>query len=138
MKMTIRLKTIGFLLILLALGSCSKNDEPIGKWDDNIKLSQKEAQFSSAKDSIIITTEGKWWWITEISLNGNSNFDLSGIDLTSDNFTIDETEFKVERRDTTEIYIEMSKNQTDSVRTLVIGLEAGDYFDGIKVTQAAN
>lgn len=118
--------------------SCSKSDKPIGQWDDIIKLSQKEAQFSSEKDSVLITTEGQWWWVTGISFNGNSNYDLSGIDVTSDNFTIDEPEFKVERRSSTEIYIEMAKNQTDSLRTLNIELEAGDYFDGVKITQSAN
>lgn len=138
MKITIRLQTIGFLLILFTTVSCSKSDKPIGQWDDIIKLSQKEVRFSSEKDSITISTEGKWWWIDEIALNGNPNFDLSGIDVASDNYSINETEFKIERRSATEIYIEMTKNQTGSPRVLVVGLEAGDYFDGIKITQSAN
>lgn len=138
MKITIRLQTIGFLLILSTAISCSKSDRPIGQWDDIIKLSQKEVRFSSEKDSITISTEGKWWWIDEIGLNGNPNFDLSGIDVTSDNYSINEPEFKIERRSATEIYIEMTKNKTGSPRVLNIGLEAGDYFDGIKITQSAN
>ena len=126
-------------LFIVAIYSCSNSKEtPIGLWDDNIKLSQKEAQFTTENDSIVITTEGEWWWIHEISLNENSNFDLSGIDTNAKNFIIDETEFKIERKNATEIHIEMTKNLTGSERVLIIGLEAGDYFDRIIITQSAN
>jgi hypothetical protein len=141
MKTFTKLKVIGIVIILISSYSCSNSDRPdrpIGDWDDNIKLSQKEAKLTSENDSIVITTEGEWWWIYNISLNGESNFDLSGIDTTAKNFIVDETEFKIERKNTTEIHIEMTKNQTGSERVLIIGLEAGDYFDRILITQSAN
>jgi len=137
MKIITKLKLIGIFLILVSNLSCSNSDSPIGKWDDNIKLSQKEAQFSADNESIVITTEGKSWWVNGISLNGIS-INISGIDTSAKNFVIDETEFRIERKNTTEIHIEMKKNQTSSERVLIIGLEAGDYFDGIKITQLAN
>ncbi len=137
MKITTRFKTIVLLMALFTCSSCTKKTNLIGIWDDNIKLSQKEAQFIAEKDSIIITTEGEWWWITGISLNGVSNFDLSGIDTSAKNFVINQTEFRIERRNATEIYIEMTKNLSNSEKILIIGLEAGDYFDGIKITQSA-
>jgi len=138
MKTFTKLKLIGIVIILISSFSCSNLDRPDGDWDDNIILSQKEAKLTAENDSIVITTEGKWWWIVNISLNGKSNFDFRGIDTTAKNFIIDETEFKIERKNTTEIHIEMTKNQTGSERVLIIGLEAGDYFDGIVITQSAN
>ena len=138
MKIFTKLKLIGIVIILISSFSCSNSDRPDGDWDDNIKLSQKEAKLTAENDSIVITTEGEWWWIHNISLNGESNFDLSEIDTNAKNFIVDETEFKIERKNTTEIHIEMTKNQTGSERVLIIGLEAGDYFDGIVITQSAN
>ncbi|MFA5297888.1 MAG: hypothetical protein WC389_06730 [Lutibacter sp.] len=138
MKTIIKLKVIGLLLILISSFSCSNSDDPEGKWDDNIKLSQKEAKFSVEGDLIVITTKGEWWWLESISLNEISDFDLTGIDITAKDFVIDETEFRIERKNTTEIHIEMTKNMTGSERVLIIGLEAGDYFDRIKITQSAN
>ncbi len=132
-------KVIILFLGLLTIYSCSNSkDTPIGLWPDIIKLSQKKAQFTAENNSIVITTEGEWWWIDEISLNENSNFDLSAIDTTAKNFIIDETEFKIERKNTTEIHIEMTKNQTGSERILIIGLGAGDYHDRIIITQSEN
>ena len=138
MKTLKKLKGIGLLIILISSLSSCESERPIGLWDDNIKLSEKEAHFSSDKNSIVINTEGEWWWIHEISLNGNSSFDISGIDTTSNNFIIEETEFRIERKNTTEIHIEMTKNETNSERILIIGLEAGNYFDGIRIVQSGN
>ncbi|MBE7628599.1 hypothetical protein [Tenacibaculum piscium] len=133
-----KIKEIGIVIIIISAFACCDSEKPIGLWDDNIKLSQKKVQFSSEKNSIVINTKGKWWWIHEVSLNGNSNFDLNKIDTNANNFIIKETEFKIERKNTTEIHIEMTKNKTNYERILFIGLEAGNYFDGIKITQAKN
>lgn len=138
MKSFCRLKLIGIVIVLISCLSCSNSDRPDGDWDDNIKLSQKEAKLTAENDSIVITTEGEWWWIDNISLNGDSNFDLSGIDTTEKNFIVDNAEFMIERKNATEIHIEMTKNQTGSERKLIIGLQAGDYFDRIVITQSAN
>lgn len=103
------------------------------------KNKMRAASYLTAEqNSIVITTKGEWWWIHGISMNKSINFDISGIDTTSKNFVIDETEFRIERKNSTEIHIEMAKNQTGAERVLYIGLEAGDYFDGIKITQSAN
>ena len=128
MKTLKKLKGIGLLIIIILSFSSCESERPIGLWDDNIKLSEKEAQFSSDKNSIVINTEGEWWWIHEISLNGNSSFDLNGIDTAANNFIIEETEFRIERKNTTEIHIEMTKNETNSERILFIGLEARELF----------
>lgn len=129
------LKTI-ILLVVLTFLSCSKKNEQqsIGKWDDNIKLSQKKVEFSNKKSSVKITTKGKWWWIDNLQFNGRDiEFDREKTNL--ENFIIEKTEFKIERKNSQEIYINMNENKTNKDRTLIISLEAGDYFDGIKVTQ---
>ena len=121
---------------MLSAYSCS--DELEGDWDDNIKLSQKAVEFSAEPNSIIITTEGESWWIGGISINRTSNFDLSGIDIISKNFVIEEVEFRIERKDATEIHIEISENLTGAERVFYFDLQAGNYFDGIQITQSAN
>jgi len=123
--------TVFFLIVL----SCA--DSKDGDWDDNIKLSQKEVQFSSDQNNIAISTEGTGWWISEVSMDGEV-YDLNGIDTTKENFTIEETDFSIERKNSTEVYISMQQNPAESSRVLIFGLQAGNYFDGIKITQSGN
>jgi hypothetical protein len=125
-----------FIVLILSvfLFSCSDSGE-IGKWDDNIKLSQKEVQFTSAENSVVITTGQDGWWLLDVSLDGNTDFEPS--ENSEGLFLLEENEFIVERRSPKEIYIEMSANSTGSERILQIGLQNGNYFDGIKITQAA-
>lgn len=129
------MKKLLLLISLFTMFSCSK-DTPIGIWDDNIKLSQKEVEFDANENSIAITTEGEWWWIVSIKFD-EEYVNLEGLDTSSDDFIIEESEFTIERKNATEIYISMSENLGDTSRVLGIGLEAGDYFDHIKVTQSA-
>ncbi|MBN2259660.1 MAG: hypothetical protein JW702_03910, partial [Clostridiales bacterium] len=60
-------KSVLFAFCIIIMASCSDNEDPIGKWDDNIKLSARYAEFSSESDSITIKTKGDWWWINGIS-----------------------------------------------------------------------
>jgi hypothetical protein len=136
MKTFSKLKLIGMVMVLISSFSCSNSDRPDGDWDDNIKLSQKEAKLTSENDSIVITTEGEGWWINGVRLNGNSDFEV--IENSNGQFLIDENEFKVDRRSSKELYIEMSNNTSGSERTLIISIQNGDYFDGIKITQSTN
>ena len=130
--------TLQFISILfLSLLSCESNN-PDGKWEDNIKLSTKEVSFSAQSDSVIITTEGTSWWINGIGLNDDWSYDISGIDTIQDNFLIEEPEFTIERKNAKEIHISMTENQSAIERTLTIGLQAGNYFDGIKIIQSGN
>jgi hypothetical protein len=129
----------GFLaLIGIFMISCTKsaNEDIIGKWDDNIKLSQKTATLSSNLNSITITTESIYWWLDGISLD-NNNIDLTNIDRHSKNFVITNSDFQVERKeDGKKIIITLNQNNTNSERILVISMQNGDYFDGVKIIQA--
>jgi len=51
-------------------------------------------------------------------------------------FLMDEEEFLIERRNSKELYIQMSPNTTGSERKLLIGLQSGNYFDGVTITQS--
>jgi len=125
-------------LIGFFMNSCTKseNDEIIGKWDDNIKLSQKTATLNSNENSITITTESTFWWLGEISLD-NKNIDLTNTERVSKNFVITKSDFQIERKeDGKKIIITLNQNNTNSERILTVILQNGDYFDSVKITQS--
>lgn len=124
-------------LTLLFL-SCSNNENPKdGLWEDNIKLSQKIANFTAAPDSVTIKTEGDWWWVCYVSLNGLEIDCLKDVNLESEHYVIEQDGFYIERVDKNTLLIKLDENTTSEERVLIVGLEAGDYFDGVRVTQAA-
>ncbi|PLW95330.1 MAG: hypothetical protein C0591_11220 [Marinilabiliales bacterium] len=133
-------KVIFLFLSIILISSCSKKDTPIGLWDDNIKLSTKNVEFGVNADSVVITTEGDWWWVAEITLNDSSYsyYNNENINLESDSYTIIEDHFVVERRDKNTLFIKLDENMTGEERVMIITLEAGDYFDHVKINQLAN
>lgn len=130
-------KSILLLGTIILLLSCT-DEKQEGDWDDNIKLSTDQANFSVGTDSVTITTGGDWWWISEITFDDSvySYYDRADIDLESDAYSISEAEFSVERRDPTTLFVKIHANPTGSERTMKIILEAGDYFDQVRITQA--
>lgn len=133
MKKIINLLILGICFITFL--SCSKNKE--GEWDDNIHLSKKQIEFNSSENLATITTGTSSWWLSGIELNGNQ-INLQQIERTSQNFIVENPEFKVKRINGNIIKIEVNANSTNIERTLIIRLQNGDYFDGIKVIQKAN
>ena len=127
----------GFLtLIWIFLISCSTIGNENGKWDDNIKLSQNTVTLNSNENSITITTESTYWWLNGIYLNNNS-VDIANVDKVSKNFVIINPDFQVERKEEgKKIIITLNQNNTNSERVLVISMQNGDYFDGVKLIQA--
>jgi hypothetical protein len=132
MKKVLVLK-FGTLLIAFMLFSCTQKKD--GGWDDNIQLSAKTAEFNAPGDSIIITTKGNWWWIVEISLDDSTKLDFKGINILSDQYKIVSDDYVVERRNANTLFISLMANPKKSLRILKISLEAGDYFDGVTITQ---
>lgn len=127
-----------FLLILLNISCSYKDDREDGDWDDHIKLSEKEVQFDSLENSVTINTEGSGWWISGIFFKEGETFDFSTVDTTSKSFTITESDFIVERLNEKELFIKLFENTTGSERIFTVGLQAGNYFDGITITQSAD
>ncbi|MCF6242053.1 MAG: hypothetical protein L3J74_11990 [Bacteroidales bacterium] len=129
-----------FLLFLsfILIYSCNK-EEYIGMWDDIIKLSVKNVEFGANTDSVLIKTEGDWWWIYGISFEDSTysyNHD-EDINLESNNYIIIEDNFVVERRDKNTLFIKLDKNTSGKERIMTVGLEAGDYFDSVTIKQSA-
>jgi hypothetical protein len=119
---------LSILFVNLFLSSC-------GGWRDNIKLSTKSAVFSGNGDSIIVTTKGGTWWLSEILVDGNHFFNFDGIDIHSDSYTIKQDCFIIERRDRYTLFIRLEENPLNDKKTVIVVLEAGDYFDRVTITQ---
>ncbi len=103
---------------------------------DRIKLSQKEVHFTSEKSSIWIATATNYWWFGGIRFN-NEYLKLQH-SPTQKECIIKHEEFTIIRENGKNIYIYMTKNTTNKIRTLQIGLQDGDFFDGIDVIQDAS
>jgi hypothetical protein len=131
-------KTIILIAGILIMISCSKED-PIGKWEDNIKLSIKNIDLTAGPDSILITTKGNWWWIDCISFKDSiySYYNREDINLESDFYFIKEDCFLLERRNKNALFVQLTENKTGRVRLMQITLQAGNYFDYVKIKQAA-
>jgi len=128
-----KLICLNFLFIsMIALNSCLIR---YGGWDDNIHLSTRAVNFSSAGDSAIIKTKGTWWWVSEISVDSTHYFNFKDINLESDHYTIKDACFFVERRDKNTLFIKVDANPLSVKRIITVGLVAGDYFDRVTVTQ---
>ena len=119
--------------MILLIISCKK-DQLIGNWKDNIKLSQKAVTLNANLNSITINTESTSWWLNNIMLN-KVDVDLSAVKKTDKNFVVNHADFKVERINGNTIVITMNRNTTGFDRLLTIGLQNGNYFDGIAITQ---
>jgi hypothetical protein len=135
MKKTIFICSL--FLIFLSINSCSNKKSIDGKWDDIIQLSTKKVNFDAKANDVTITTKGEWWWITEVTVN-NEYFGVpQNINLEADSYIFQENCFTVERVDKHTLHIAIDENLTNAERKIVIGLEAGDYFDWVTIIQAA-
>lgn len=135
------MKKIGLLLLtIITMVSCSDRKNLIGKWDDIIKLSTKNVEFSASADSVTIKTGGDWWWINYISFDDSIYIynNRQDIDILANSYTIVEDNFKVIRRDKNTLFVRVNPNTTGAERNMRILLEAGDYFDGISLKQKAD
>jgi|GEM_PF-348443 len=123
------------LFCILALCSCSDKKE--GDWDDNIQLSTKTVEFNASGDSATITTKGSGWWITDFTVDSNTYDVLSEISSETGSYSIKKDCFTVERRNKNTLFVKAETNPLNVKRIMTIGLEAGDYFDRVTITQKA-
>lgn len=119
------------ILSIVTFYSCIK----YGKWDDNIHLSAKSAEFNATGDSIIIRTEGTSWWFSDISVDATNYYDFRGMDQLADSYSIQRDGIFVERRDKKTLFVRADANPLGAKRTITVWLEAGDYFDSVTITQ---
>ena len=126
---------LAIIIFAVTLFSCSRI---VGIWDDCIHLSTKTVEFKATGDSVTIKTEGSWWWITGISVDGKGYGGFVGVDLHADNYKIKQDCFVVERHDKNTLFIKVEANPNNVKRIITVGLEAGDYFDKVTITQKSN
>jgi len=124
--------SIILLLAVIAFTSCSDKE---GGWDDNIGFLHKTALFQSSADSTIISTQEGGWWLSDASLDGTFITAIDSIDTTSDNFEINTSSVTITRLNSRQLKIKMSQNLTTEERILKIGLQSGNFFDRITITQ---
>ena len=129
MKSAVRFSLVFIIMILV---SCIK---PLGIWDDNIHLATKTAEFSALGDSVTIKTGGNWWWISDISVDGKWYYGFTGIDLQADSYSVKQDCFEVKRLDKNTLFIRVDANPINLKRIITVGVEAGDYFDRVTITQ---
>lgn len=127
--LSITLMIVSFITIY----SCSEKE--LGDWDDNIKLSTKAVEFSSLSDSVTIKTGGSKWWVSDVSVNSDWFYGFKDINLEADSYTIQQDCFVVERRDKNTLFIKVDENPLKVQRVITVGLQAGDYFDRVTITQ---
>ena len=120
------------LILIVALYSCAK---PKGLWDDNIHLATKTAVFSASGDSVTIKTGGDWWWISDISVDDKWYSNFMGANVQANHDAIKQDCFEVEHRDKNTLFIKVTANPNNVKRIVTVGLEAGDYFDRVTITQ---
>jgi len=117
-----------FITVSLLISAC-------GRWSDNIKLSTKSGTFNSSEDSIIVTTNGDWWWLTDVAVDAMKYNNFVGVDVFADSYLVKLDCFIFERRDKNTIFIKLDPNLTGVKRTVIFYLQAGDYFDRITIIQ---
>lgn len=122
--------------LAVLLSSCTE-DRAIGDWDDNIKLSLKSAEFSSLGDSVTVTTGGDWWWISDVTVDEANYYYFPDVDQGLDYYSIIRACVTLERCDKKTLRIKVDPNPLNSIRTIKVGLQAGNYFDGVTITQKA-
>ena len=136
MKKKLLMILFGMFSVLFA--ACSGDDiknYPLGPSGDEIKLSKKEASFTAESSTITITTEYKGWWVNGFSLD-KVRIDKGTVNLLAENFIFKNDVFEVEKKNGNTLIITMSKNTTGTERILNIGLQSGNYFDNINITQS--
>lgn len=125
---------------VLLFSSCADVYRLDGDWDDIIQLSTRSVELYSGEDSVIITTVGDWWWINDISFEDSIYYynGVEDVDVTSDYYSIKEECFTVERRDKNTLFVKINENKQGHIRELNIYMEAGDYFDAVRIYQASD
>lgn len=135
MKKNVFIILLGVFSLLFASCDSDSKDYPLGPSGDVIKLSQKEATFSSESNTITITSQYKGWWIYGIFMD-KSEVAKGEVNLLAENFVFKNADFQIEKKEGNTLIITMNKNTTNKERLLTVGLEAGNYFNHINITQA--
>lgn len=139
--------------------SCEETIED-GLWGDIIKFDSKKAEFTAEGGSKLINSQGDWWWIChDISTKDSTIFLDNNPDIKVEmgkikgwdnpNVIYDEGAdmeikkieggwFTITKTSDKSLLIETKPNETDTIRSLGLTIQAGNYFDYITVSQSAD
>jgi len=126
---------IAVVIVVITLSSCKKIIEPVGQWSDNIKLSTRTANFNASGDSVIFKTGGSWWWVSDVSVDTTWYYGFAEVNVTANFYSVKRACFVVEHRDNNTLFVKVDANPFNKNRIITVGLEAGDYFDRVTITQ---
>jgi hypothetical protein len=106
---------------------------------DIIKLSVKEHRFGKEKDSLVVTTEGDYWWMMDYVRTNNV---LDTVRVTKHDSIYGASElqsrwFRVTREATKKLLVQVDANDSGVERWFDLTLEADDYFGSLKIIQSA-
>ena len=108
----------------------------MGDWEDNIKLSVKAVEFSSAGDSVTIKTGGSSWCLGGISVDSNYYYyDFPDVNRQAVSYSLKKDCFDIQHRDNHTLFIKVQANPFSVKRIITVDLSAGDYFDSVTITQ---
>ncbi len=124
-------RVLFLFIVLYTSASCIR----YGDWDDNINLSVRSVKFDAHADSVVITTKGSGWWITDVSVDSAYYVLPVGLNQQADNYAFTKDCFVIERRNRKTLFIKVDANTAYNQRIITIGLESGDYFDRVIITQ---
>lgn len=131
---------IFFGLILVAIitsvFSCDQKSEGDNSRNNSIVLSANNANLSSSKDSIVITTKAKLWWVNDILVNGNYLI-FNPDDTEKQNFEIHGDWFSIEKCDNQKLIVRVDANKSTCERKIKIRLETSGNIDDIDLNQLA-
>jgi len=128
-------KLLIFLFGMFSLLFVSCDSDKQGPSGDEIELSQKETTFTAEQNTITITTKRKGWWVSEFMMDKVS-IPKGDVNFIAENFLFKNDDFQLEKKNGNTLIITMNKNTTNKERLLRIGLQAGNYFSSINITQA--
>lgn len=123
---------IAFVVVVC---SCSDKTTKVGDWSDNIQLSAKSVVLSASSDSVVLKTGGSSWWITDVTVGDVHFNNHMYVGHETDTCSIKHDGFVVVRRDKSTLVIKVDENLLAVQRIITVGLEAGDYFDRVTITQ---
>lgn len=102
-----RFTHVAFLLSMILSGSSCDKSTIDGEWDENIHLSEKNITISAEATTVLIITEGSSWWVAELLLYDDADYDISDVDTTQEDFLIETEDFIIERKNAKEIHVSM-------------------------------
>jgi hypothetical protein len=125
------------IISIIAFISCSVKETPNGLGGDDIQLSVKAVEFSSAGDSVTIKARGSWWVVSDISVDSIKYYDFPGVNRQAVSYTLKQDCFEVQHHDNHTLIIKVQSNPKSAKRIITVGLSDGDSGDRITITQKA-